>query len=86
MSPSRSQARTYHAARDRREMMTAVLGVLGVLVLTVVAIWLLAPHNDTTNVPSPTVATQPPNTSVTTAAGSVTTTTAPSPVTTAPGG
>lgn len=85
MSPSRSQTRGYRPGRDRREVIVAVLGVLGVLVLTCVSIALLAPHKGTTNLPAPTAVTLPPSTSVTTTPGQVTTT-VPSSVTTAPGG
>jgi uncharacterized membrane protein YidH (DUF202 family) len=45
MSPSRAQARRAPArhGRSRREVVTAVLAAVGVVVFTVVAIWLLRP-------------------------------------------
>jgi UDP-N-acetylmuramyl pentapeptide phosphotransferase/UDP-N-acetylglucosamine-1-phosphate transferase len=49
MSPSRAQARRAPArhTHSRREIVTAVLGGAGVVVFTVVAIWLLRPGGST---------------------------------------
>jgi hypothetical protein len=70
------QARAYRPPRDRREVVLAVLSVLGVLVFTAVMLWVLAPEDESSppSVPPFTVPTDagsslPADTSVTTLPG-----------------
>jgi hypothetical protein len=67
--------------RDRREVVTAVLAALTVVVITAALVWFLRPNRESTATPADTVATS------TTAPGATTTvpgTTTSAPTTTAP--
>jgi predicted metal-binding membrane protein len=46
MTPSRSRAPGYRPPRARRELVTAVLGVLAVVAFTAIMVWVLGPHPD----------------------------------------
>ena len=45
MSPSRRRRDAYRPPRSRREVLTAVAAVIGVLVVTVALIWFLRPSD-----------------------------------------
>lgn len=82
MTPARGKpARTYKPPRDRRELIVAVLAVLGVLAFTIVMVVVLAPEDDTVvpppfSVPStpidPTATTLPIDPTATTLPGATT--------------
>ena len=55
---------TYKPPRDRRELVIAVLGVLAVLAFTVGMLFLLAPHDETTPIPTPVPSSVPTDTSL----------------------
>ena len=76
MSPSRRKGTTYRPKRDRREVTTAVLTGLAIIVFTAVMVWVLGPHDSgsdssptTTTVPATTTARAAPATTTATAPG-----------------
>jgi hypothetical protein len=78
MSPSRRKGATYRPKRDRREVMTAVLTGVAIIVFTAVMVWVLGPH-DSGSDSSPTTTTVPAAATTTAPAAPDATTTAPAP-------
>jgi hypothetical protein len=65
--PSRRRTGTYRPPRDRREIVTAVLAALGVVVVTAVLLFVLRPRDDRSDpapvpAPLPTESTAPSDT------------------------
>ena len=77
MSPSRRKGATYRPKRDRREVMTAVLTGVAIIVFTAVMVWVLGPHDSSDS--SPTTTTVPAAATTTAPAAPDATTTAPAP-------
>jgi ferric-dicitrate binding protein FerR (iron transport regulator) len=78
----RHQQHAYRRPRDRREVLVAVAGVVGVLVATALLLWVLAPDDSGSDESPVTVVTTPatevvPDESTTTVPTSAVSTTAP---------
>jgi hypothetical protein len=89
MSPARD--RSYHPPRDRREVFVAVLASMGIVVVTIVMLFVLAPEEET--LPEPIDFTPPttlaPTTESSTPASSTPASSTPStstPASSSPGG
>ena len=79
----RHHQRSYRRPRSRREVLTAIAGVAGVLVATALLLWVLAPDDSGSDDSPVTVVTTPateavPDESTTTAPTSAVSTTVPS--------
>jgi len=62
MSANKVSRTPYRAGRDRREVITAVVVAVAIVVCTALAVWILAPADDppATPIPPPTPATSAP--------------------------
>ena len=85
MSPSRRSSTGYRPKRDRREVTIAVATGVGIVLFTVLMVWILGPH-DSGSSNSPTTTTAPAATTTTAPGSGVTTPSTAAATTTTPAG